>query len=271
MSDLPEFGRELNSPVVPQNMDEFNAIRQSAWRSILLATASCAAVAIVYIFSQSLVWTGGLLLAVGWIWRSSQALREANQEIVFEEKRTGLALKQPLPSWMTGSLVLGIPLTLVLGASALNTYDPYLFGGNAGSNYSSTDNTGLYSPEPEENTLYSPAPVETSDPASTSGGSSSSNGDDLYPSIVRTVDLTDAELQDSTFEWAIGVDVWVPEVCNELTVYWHTEDDFGNYYNDYYNWYQDLELGQVNELYMGTDDSLTDDEQLFVTDRAECT
>lgn len=243
MNDLPNLGPGSNSIAGPQNIEELHEIRLSAWRSIVLATASCAAVAVVYIFSKSLVWTGGLLLAAGWIWKSFLELRVANQEIISEEKRTGLALMQPLPSWINVSLVLGIPLTLVLGASALNTYDPYLFGGSSSSSGGSS---------------------------SSSGGSSSSQADDLTPSVIETVELTDEELEYSTFEWSVGVNVWVPEVCNKLTVYWHSEDDFGNVFEEYYNWYDDLLLGQVNELFMGTDDSISEEETSFLADRAEC-
>jgi hypothetical protein len=234
VSDLgnPE---ESSATYLTYEIRMLNDARISAWKSIFMATGFCAIVAVVYIFSKSLIWTGGLLLAATWVWRSIGSLRVANAAISAEEVRSGKALKEPLPIWIIMGLVLGAPLTVILGAIAFNTYDPTLFG-----------------------------------QGSTSADSSAYDSSSTEPTVVKTFDLTEQELSDSGLTWSLGLEVWVPSVCNELTIYWHTEDQDGNSYTNFSDKYSNLTLGETNRLYMGTNEALAEPEKFFVPDSAQC-
>jgi hypothetical protein len=106
------------------NAFDLNQERFAAWRTLLLALGSCAIVALVFISTKTWIWTGGLLLAGSWVFRSVKSLREANAQLVAQERLTGSALKAPLPTWIKACSMLAVPVIAVLGIQALNQYDP---------------------------------------------------------------------------------------------------------------------------------------------------
>jgi hypothetical protein len=129
-------------------------------------------------------------------------------------------------------IVLAVPVAVIAGVGAVNTYDPSILG--------------------------------------MSGFSGNQVSSDELPRIVKTVELTDSEATDSGYEFALGVDIWVPETCSKAILYWHTEDSAGTSFSNFTNRYSSLTVGEVNELYMGTDAALSADELYFVTDSVEC-
>ena len=108
--------------------DSLNAERIAAWRKVLLAIGSCAIVALVFVVTKTWIWTGGLLLAGSWVFRSVRLLRAANNELVEFENSTGTAFKASLPTWMKVSIALAIPGTVILGLQAVTVYDPSILG-----------------------------------------------------------------------------------------------------------------------------------------------
>ena len=275
MNDYSPFGSGFNkfSTVAPTRdqatIDAVNQSRVKAWNQVMYALGTVAIVGVVYIASEVTVWTGGLLIAGGWLFNSLRTLRAANQEILRLEEIYGVALKTEIPTVTKVGVTLAIPVALVAGVSAINTYDPYLFGSSSPSDSSiSTEDftNNDVAPDPVV-TQYEPAApvVPTPEPYTEEPAAV-----DEPPRIVRTVDLTDAEFEDSGFDYALGVDIWVPYSCTDLILYWHTEDDAGNYYYDYSNSYSSLTPGTVNEFYMGTNSPLSDEETYFAPDSVEC-
>ena len=273
MNDFPAFNNKINYPKNgptrdQETIDAVNESRFKAWNQVMFALGTVAVVGIVYIASEVTVWTGGLLIAGGWLFNSLRTLRSANKEILELEEIYGVALKTEIPTITKVGIVLAIPVALISGVSAINTYDPYLFG----SGESSSSSTTLDDPTVIEETTepaFTPSEPAVFPEPSTEPYSAAPTTDEP-PRIVRTVDLTDAEFADSGFDYALGVDIWVPYSCTDLILYWHTEDDAGNYYYDYSNSYSSLSPGTVNEFYMGTNSPLSDEETYFATDSVEC-
>lgn len=274
MSDFPSFNNRINN--FPSNgptrdqatIDAVNQSRVKAWNQIMFALGTVAIVGIVYMVSTITVWTGGLLIAGAWLFNSLRTLRSANQEIVRLEEIYGVALKTEIPTATKVGVTLALPIALISGVSAINTYDPYLFGpgGNSSSSTTLDDPTVI-----EETTEPAFAPSEPAVlPEPSTEPYSAAPSTDEPPRIVRTVDLTDAEFEESGFDYALGVDIWVPYNCSNIVLYWHTEDDAGNYFYDYSNYYSSLSPGTVNEFYMGTNDAISDEETYFATDSVEC-
>jgi hypothetical protein len=235
----------------------------------MFALGTVAIVGVVYMISAITVWTGGLLIAGAWLFNSLRTLRLANQEIVRLEEIYGVALKTEIPTVTKVGVTLALPIALISGVSAINTYDPYLFGSGGSSSSSSTLDDPTVTEETPEPAFTPSETVALPEPSSEPYSAAPTI--DEPPRIIRTVDLTDAEFEDSGFDCALGVDIWVPYSCSNLVLYWHTEDDAGNYFYDYSNYYTSLSPGTVNEFYMGTNDALSDEETYFATDSVECT
>ena len=230
-------------------IDEVNQSRVKAWNQVVLALGTVGIVGIVYMASEVTVWTGGLLIAGAWLFNSLRTLRAANQEIVSLEEIFGVALKTEIPTLTKVGVTLAIPFAVISGVSALNTYDPYLLG-SVGISESSATNDPPFTPS-DPSVLPEPDADER-------------------PRVVETVELTDAELEESEFDYALGVDIWVPYECTDLILYWHTENAAGDRFYDYTNYYYSLTPGTVNELYMGTNDAVSDEEEYFATDSVAC-
>lgn len=128
MDEANEASDFFSSASIQEAADSLNAARIDAWRKVLLAVGSCALVALVFVSTKTWIWTGGLLLAGSWLFRSVVTLRTANKNLVEFETSTGTAFKAPLPTWIKVSVALAIPATLVLGAQAVTIYDPSILG-----------------------------------------------------------------------------------------------------------------------------------------------
>lgn len=274
MSEFNSAGHNYNKfgPTSPPRdqvtIDAVNQSRVKAWNQVMFALGTVAIVGIVYMISAITVWTGGLLIAGAWLFNSLRTLRSANKEIVRLEEIYGVALKTEIPTVTKVGVTLALPVALISGVSAINTYDPYLFGSGGSSSSSTTLDDPTVIEETTEPAFTPSEPAVFPEP-STEPYSAAPTTDEP-PRIVRTVDLTDAEFADSGFDYALGVDIWVPYSCTDLILYWHTEDDAGNYYYDYSNSYSSLSPGTVNEFYMGTNSPLSDEETYFATDSVEC-
>lgn len=232
----PDSGFNKYDPISPVrdqlSIDAVNQLRVKAWNQVMLAFGAVAIVGLVYIASEVTVWTGGLLIAGAWVFNSLRTLRAANQEIIALESTYGVALKTELPTMTKIGIALAVPVAVLAGVGAVNTYDPSILG--------------------------------------IGGVSGNQNSSDELPRIVKTVELTESEATDSGFEFALGVDIWVPQTCSEAILYWHTENSSGTSFSNFTNSYSSLSTGEVNELYMGTDAALSDEELYFVTDSVEC-
>ena len=273
MNDFPAFNNKINFPTNgptrdKATIDAVNESRIKAWNQVMFALGTVAVVGIVYIASEVTVWTGGILIAGGWLFNSLRTLRSANKEILQLEEIYGVALKTEIPTITKVGIVLAIPVASISGVSAINTYDPYLFGSGGSSSSSTTLDDPTVIEETTEPAFTPSEPAVFPEP-STEPYSAAPTTDEP-PRIVRTVELTDAEFADSGFDYALGVDIWVPNSCTDLILYWHTEDDAGNYYSDYSNSYSSVSPGTVNEFYMGTNSPLSDEETYFATDSVEC-
>lgn len=275
MNDYSPFGSGFNkfSPVArtrdQATIDAVNQSRVKAWNQVMFAIGTVAIVGIVYTASEVTVWTGGLLIAGGWLLNSLRTLRAANQEMLRLEEIYGFALKTEIPTVTKVAVTLAIPVAVIAGVSAINTYDPYLFGSSPATESSATTADSSYNdvaPDPAF-TQYEPAAPVAPTPEPNIEQPAAV---EQTPRIIRTVDLTDAEFEESGFDNALGVDIWVPYNCANLVLYWHTEDDAGNYFYDYSNYYTSLSPGTVNEFYMGTNDAISDEETYFAPDSVEC-
>jgi len=103
-----------------------NAVRLKAYKNIFFAVLSLAAVGAVYLATQSLVWTGGILLAGSWLWNSYRTFRVTSAQLGSYEILANMSLKEPVPTALKLGIVIGVPAALILGVSALGSYDPSL-------------------------------------------------------------------------------------------------------------------------------------------------
>lgn len=278
MNDYSPFGSGFNkfSPVAPTRdqatIDAVNQSRVKAWNQVMYALGTVAIVGIIptfFIASQATFWTIAFMLPIAWLLFSLQKLRASNKEIIRLEEIYGVALKTEIPTVPKAVITVAAPVALIAGFSVLTTFASNYSGSNvAGDSSISTEDftNNDVAPDPVV-TQYEPAApvVPTPEPYTEEPAAV-----DEPPRIVRTVDLTDAEFEDSGFDYALGVDIWVPYSCTDLILYWHTEDDAGNYYYDYSNSYSSLSPGTVNEFYMGTNSPISDEETYFATDSVEC-
>jgi len=124
MNDPDDVNPLSATYAVDQHVIQLNEARYLAYRKILLALGACFITAIVFIVSETWIWTGGLLLAFSWLFRSIQTLRIVNLEIRDQERNAGRSLKSSLPTWIAVCLVLSVPLAVILGVQAFKVYNP---------------------------------------------------------------------------------------------------------------------------------------------------
>lgn len=249
---------------------QINASRHRAWRSILLALAVTGIVGIVYIYSQTLVWTGGLLLSGGWLWNSIKNLRTANNELANIETEHLVSLKSPLPTPMKIGLILGTPVLAFLALGALTTYDPSLL--ETDSTYTSDSNNSYSSSTDTWSTSTDTS--TSSDTSSNSLNNSSGSTSEAEAYMDGTFDPTESEAYEWDFTWYSGVNVYIPSTCNTLVVDWETQDEAGNTIQTFGTTYDVTDLGlersSINRLVYGTNRDVSAEEIWFVPNYVYC-
>lgn len=127
MNYSDDHASQATNYALNEHVVQLNEARYLASRKILFALGACFIVAIIFISSKTWIWTGGLVLAFSGLFRAVQTLRMVNSEIRQQEKVAGHSLKSALPTWITIGLVLAVPVAIMLGAQALNVYNPSIF------------------------------------------------------------------------------------------------------------------------------------------------
>ena len=86
-----------------------NATRVQAWKGILYASLAVLGAFFALLVSESVIWTGGLLLAALWVVRAISSLLRVNRHAHEVQARYGVNLLAPLPTWLKISNILLIP------------------------------------------------------------------------------------------------------------------------------------------------------------------